>query len=681
MEKKEAEKRIEKLKEVISYHRYLYHALGKQEISEDALDSLKHELFLLEQEFPELITPDSPTQRVAGEPLDGFQKVDHRIPMLSIEDIFSEQELEEWEEYLKRLAPEESFSYFAEPKIDGFAVSLTYQGGLLEMAATRGNGKVGEDVTQNIKTIESIPLKLRILSSKDLAGDLVSHIKEVIGKEQIEVRGEVYMEKKDFDRLNAELESKGEKTFANPRNLAAGSIRQLDPALAASRPLNFFAYDIVTDLGGVSHSKKHQIMSSLGFKTDSGRICLGTNEVTDYFKEIEEKRDSFPFQIDGVVVTVDDTDLFSRLGVVGKSPRGVRAFKFPPKKATTVIKDIKLQVGRTGALTPVAVLKPVEIDGVTISRATLHNEDEIKRLDVKIGDTVIVGRAGDVIPVVLKVLPKMREKKQKDFKMPRKCPVCGTELVKPEGESIWRCPNPGCFARQKKYFYHFVSKGAFDIEGLGPKIVDKLIEEGLASDPADLFTLEQGDLIPLEGFAEKAAENLIESIHSRKEITLPRFVYALGIRNVGEETAYLLSDVFGSMREIRNASLSQLEEIRDIGPTVAASIREFFDSKANIEFLEKLKKVGVKIKREAAPSSKDEAQLKGLSFVFTGALERMTRKEAQSRVRKKGGRVASAVSSQTSYVVAGEKPGSKLDKARQMGINIIGEEEFIKITQ
>ncbi len=516
MKREGAKKRIEQLKKVINYHRYLYHVLNRQEISDVALDSLKHELYKLEQRFPNLITSDSPTQRVGGRPLEGFKKVRHKIPMLSIEDIFSEKELGDWQNYLTRLIPSGKFEHFAELKIDGFAVTLVYKNNVLEYGATRGTGALGEDVTQNLKTIESIPLKIDIHSPLKQKVKFPKEIRErlikTINQGVIEIRGEVYMEKHDFLELNKQILKKGGKTFANPRNLAAGSIRQLDPKLASSRPLKFSAYDIVTDFGQKTHSQEHKVLSILGFKTDPGRECKDLTEVMDYYAKIVKKREKFPFQIDGVVVSVDSNQLFEKLAVVGKSPRGVRALKFPPKQATTIVKDIKLQIGRTGALTPVAVLKPVEIDGVMISRATLHNEDEIRKLGVRIGDTVIVKRAGDVIPAVSEVLSDLRTGREKRFKMPRVCPSCGTNLVKPEKEVVWRCLNSRCFARKKKYFYYFISKGAFDIVGLGPKIVDRLFDEGLISDPADLFDLKEGDISPLERFAEKSAQNLILAI-------------------------------------------------------------------------------------------------------------------------------------------------------------------------
>jgi len=530
MTRAEAKKRIEKLKKLISHHRYLYHVLDKQEISDEAFDSLKHELYKLEQQFPEFITPDSPTQRVGGKPLEKFEKVEHEVPMLSIEDVFSEKELQDWEDYLKRLAPSAKFEYFCEYKIDGFAITLIYKNGIFTTGATRGDGKTGENVTQNLKTIESLPLKLR--DCKWLSPTV----------KRVEIRGEVYMEKDDFEKFNKTLKKKGQKPYANPRNLAAGSIRQLDPELAAARPLKFLAYDIVTDLGQKKHSEEHQILPALGFKTDPGRICQNTAEVVDFWRQAAKKRETLPYLVDGVVINVNDISLFQKLGVVGKSPRGTRAFKFSPKQATTKVLDIKLQVGRTGAVTPVAHLEPVQVGGVTITRATLHNEDEIKRLGVKIGDTVIVERAGDVIPAVAKVLTELRTGKEKEFHFLKTCPVCSAKLIRPEGEAIWRCPNPKCPARRRENLYFFASKKAFDIEGLGPKIIDQLVDENLISEAADIFELKEGDLIPLERFGVRSAQNLVAAIQKSKEIPLARFIYSLGIRHVGEETAIDLAN-------------------------------------------------------------------------------------------------------------------------------------------
>lgn len=672
MNQKEAKKRIEKLKEVIKHHRYLYHVLDKQEISEDALDSLKHELFELEEEYPQFRTPDSPTQRVGGEPLDKFEKIEHETPMLSIEDVFSFEELKKWEDYLKRLT-DGDFNYFSELKIDGFAVSLVYKDGFLEESSTRGNGKVGENVTENIKTLETIPLKLKIHSDKDISQEVKKEIELKINEGRIEVRGEVYIEKEDFKELNKKLEKKEEKTFSNPRNLAAGTIRQLDPKEVSNRPLKFLAYEIITNLGQTKHSQEHIILTSLGFNSDKGKECQNLKEVLKYWEGVQEKRNGYPFQIDGVVVNVNDNRIAKALGVAGKSPRGVRAFKFPPSEATTIVQDIQLQVGRTGAITPVADLKPVKIEGVTVSRATLHNFDEIERLGLKKGDTVSVARAGDVIPIVTKVFTKLRTGDEEEIKIPKKCPSCGTKLVKSE-DVVWRCPNPDCFDRKKRLIHHFISKGAFDIVGLGPQNINKFLEEGLISSPVDLFQLEKGDILPLEGFSEKATNNLLSSIKESKEINLSRFIYSLGIRNVGEQTARDLAREFNSLENLKKADRERLEKIDDVGPVVADSIIGFFNNRKNLELIEGLKKEGVKIK-----NPKQKSKFKDLKFVLTGQLEKFSRREAKEKIIQQGGKVSSSVSQNTDYLVVGENPGSKLDKARKEGVKIIREEEFIRM--
>ena len=693
----QAKKRIEKLKAVINYHRYLYHVLNQQEISDAALDSLKHELYKLEQQYPEFITSDSPTQRVGGMRLKEFKKRKHEIPMLSIEDIFSEKELCDWEAYLNRFieagrdpfssvhgrerVSSKLFEYFCEPKIDGFAVTLIYKNGIFTCGATRGNGRIGEDVTQNLKTIESIPLKLREYGRAGRDPFSSVHGRERVSSKlptgEVEVRGEVYMEKKDFEKFNKEKEKKGEKPYSNPRNLAAGSIRQLDPKLAASRSLKFIAYAITTDLGQTKHSEEHQILSALGFRTDSGRKTKNLEEVINYWKEIAKKRDFFSFQIDGIVVQVDDNSIFRKLGVAGKSPRGVRAFKFSPKQATTIIKNIKFQIGRTGAITPVAVLEPIEIGGTTITRATLHNEDEIKKLGVKIGDTVIVERAGDVIPAVVKVLPELRSGREKGFHFPRVCPVCHTPLIRAEKEVIWRCPNKNCFGKRKKSLYHFVSKKAFNIDGLGPKIIDKLIEENLISFASDIFFLKQGDLIPLERFAERSAQNLFRAIQESKKIFLSRFIFALGIRIVGEETAIDLAQHFGSLEQIQKAAIGELEVIPDIGPRVSKSIYDWFRQKENQKLIADLEKAGVKISEKRKAKSE---KLKNKIFVLTGSLETMARDKAKQRIRVLQGKISGSVSSKTDIVVVGKNPGiKKMDRAKEIGIKTINEQEFLKI--
>ncbi len=682
MTKAETKKRIERLKALISRHRYLYHVLNRAEISDAALDSLKHELYQLEQKYPEFITMDSPTQRVGGKPLKEFKKVSHKIPMLSIEDVFSKKELEDWENYLKRLIqhiPE----YFAELKIDGFAVTLIYKNGILLCGATRGNGRIGEDVTQNLKTIESIPLKL-LLSAKNSGGQASTIFEKLKIPDLVEVRGEVYMEKKDFEKLNKQSEKQGKPTYANPRNLAAGSIRQLDSKLAAFRPLKFLAYDIVTNLGQKKHSEEHQFLPLLGFKTNKGKVCKNLNEVNEYWREVAKKRDRLPFQIDGLVVNVNNNALFQKLGVAGKSPRGARAFKFSPKQATTVIKDIKIQIGRTGAITPVAVLEPIEVGGTTISRATLHNNDQIKRLGVKIGDTVLIERAGDVIPAVVKVFVELRPGKTREFQMPKVCLACGHKLSKPKLEKIWRCPNPRCSARRREFLEYFVSKKAFDIDGLGPKIINQLLEKNLISDASDIFTLKSGDLIPLEKFAEKRAENLIISIEKSKEISLTKFIFSLGIRHVGEETAIDLANYFNCLAGLSNAQKQELEKIPEIGSVVAQSIFNWFRSERNQKFIKDLIKAGVRpVKcREAAIPLKAGLfnRVKNKKFVLTGELDTMARDKAKEKIRFLGGKPSNSVSKNTDYLVVGKDPGAKkFNQAKKLEVKVINEKQFLKM--
>jgi len=660
IKKEEARKRIEKLKEVINHHRYLYHVLNKQEISDNALDSLKHELYQLEKEYPEFVTPDSPTQRVAGKPSRGFKKVKHDVLMLSLEDIFSEEEFILWEEYLKKLVSVENIEYFCELKIDGFAISLIYENGIFTTGSTRGDGMIGEDVTQNLKTIESIPLKVEKFKI---------HNKDFKVPAHLEIRGEIYMEKKDFEKFK--------KDFSNPRNLAAGTIRQLDPKLAASRPLKFLAYELITDLGQKKHSEKHEILKSMGFKTDEGKICKNKDEVISFWKEVNQKRETLPFQIDGIVVNVNDNDVFSRLGVAGKSPRGARAFKFPPEQATTQILDVKWQTGRTGAVTPVAILKPVKVGGVVISRATLHNEDEIKKLGVKIKDTVIVERAGDVIPAVSKVLTELRTGKEQNIKTVRNCPTCKTKLVKSEKEAIWRCPNINCFSRKKEYLKHFVSRKAFNIEGLGDKIINQILNIGLISDPSELFSLKESDFLSLERFGEKSANNLVKAIQSKKEISLARFIYSLGIRHVGEQTAIDLSEHFGSLENLLNAKLEDLQRVKDIGPVVANSIYDWFKNKRNLNFIKKLKNAGVKV---LSPRLIEKNQkLKNKVFVLTGTLNSLTREEAKEKIRALGGEVSESISSKTDFLVLGKEAGLKYEKAKKLGVKIIDEKNFLDL--
>ena len=682
MTKEEAKKRIEKLREAIDRYRYAYHVENKSLISDEALDSLKKELFDLEQKYPDLITLDSPTQRVAGKPLPEFEKVRHETPMTSLNDAFSEEDVKDWltrlENFFGRKVKQE---FYCELKIDGLAIELIYKNGVLIQGSTRGDGLIGENVTNNLKTVEAIPLKSQISNLKSsvqggsASGGQIS---------RLTVRGEVFLTKKEFERINKELAKAGEKVYANPRNLAAGTIRQLDPKITAARKMDSFQYAIVSDIGQAKHSEEHEILHKLGFKTNpNNKIAKSLKEVIEFRNYWESHRDKLPYEIDGIVVILNDNKDFRTAGIIGKAPRAAIAYKFAAKEAATIIKDIKVQVGRTGALTPVAELNPVQVGGITISHATLHNFDEIKRLGLKIGDTVIVSRAGDVIPKITEVLKEMRTGKEKEFHMPRVCPVDDSKVV--QDGVILRCSNKACGARLRESLYHFVSRAAFNIEGLGPKIIDRFLDEGLIADAADIFTLEKGDIEILERFGEKSAENLVTEIGEKKKITLPRFIFSLGILHVGEETANLLaqtisnfksqiSNPIDSVKTFENLSLERLQQIRDIGPKVAQSIYDWFRDKRNEKFLEKLDKVGVQIL--ASHISHLASKLKGLSFVLTGTLESMSREEAKEKIRALGGDVSESVSKKTSYVVFGKEPGSKLEKAKKLGVKALNESEF-----
>ncbi|MBU4466880.1 NAD-dependent DNA ligase LigA [Patescibacteria group bacterium] len=689
MTKTEAEKRIEKLKKLINHYRYLYHVKDSQEFSPEALDSLKKELFDLEQTFPDLVTPDSPTQRVGGQPLSKFSKARHMKPMLSFNDAFSEQDVKDWlERNIKLLSqPEkENIHFYCEPKLDGLAIELVYslgkQGGiLLKTGSTRGDGLIGEDVTQNLKTIDSIPLRLRQTSDiiKDLEKEKLFAVADNIknkGLDNLVVRGEAIIAQKEFLKINKEQEKRSLAPYANPRNLAAGSVRQLDPKIAASRNLEADIYDLVTDLGQKTHEQEHKILKALGFKSNNkyNKFCKDIKEVFAFRDFWLKKRQTLPYEIDGIVVVINNNEIFNKLGVVGKAPRGAIAFKFPLKQATTIVEDIKLQVGRTGAITPVAVLKPVKLAGVVISRATLHNQDEIERLGLKIKDTVIVGRAGDVIPDIIKVLPELRTGQEKEFIWPKTCPSCGANLLRLDREVVLRCSNKDCFARTKNSFYHFVSKGAFNIEGLGPKIIDRLLAENLIKDPSDLFLLEPGDLVVLERFAEKSANNLISALRDKKKISFSRFIFSLGIRNVGEVASQDLAFHFKNLDNLKQATLEDFQAIKNIGPIAAQAIADFFKNKKNLEFLDNLIKAGVKIENQ-----QQSQQLAGLKFVITGSLKTITRDQAKEKIFSLGGLVSEAVSLKTDFVIIGLNPGSKFEKAKKLKVKTISEADFLKI--
>lgn len=686
MNKTEAKQRIEKLKAEINHHRHLYHVLDIQEISDAALDSLKHELYKLEQQFPEFITPDSPTQRVGGKALEKFAKVSHKAPMLSIEDVFNFAEVEAWEKRLQKLVPGKRLDYFAEIKMDGLAVSLIYENGLLVTGATRGDGKVGEDVTRNIRTIEAIPLKLHQPSKKEIdefyekfgygiKRDILDKFVDSGFRGRLEARGEAFMSKKVFEKLNKEQEKKGQPEFANPRNAAAGSIRQLNSKITAARKLDFYAYDLVTEHGQANHEQEHELMKLFGIKICPLRVfCRSLESVEKFYKKIHDQRDTLDYWADGIVVNVNSNESFKKLGVVGKAHRAMIAYKFPAEQATTIIREVKWQVGRTGAITPVAVMDPVFIAGTTVTHATLHNMDEIKRLGVKIGDTVIIEKAGDIIPKVLKVLPKLRTGKEKPINIPKKCPVCGSGVMRKAGEVAIYCQNKKCFAQEARNIMHFVSKNAFDIEGLGRKIVEQLVNQGLIANAAGLFSLTKGDIEPLERFAEKSADNLIKAIDQARDIGLARFIYALGIRHAGEQTAIDLASHFGTLKNIIKATPEKLKAVPDIGSVVAKSVYQYFRDGKNQKLVQELIKNGVNVQEQKV---RRHQPLRDKTFVLTGSLESMTRDDAKAKIRALGGDVSSSVSKQTDFVVAGAESGSKYDKAKKLGVKIINENEFL----
>ena len=663
--------RIKKLREEINYHNYLYYVLDQPVISDEEYDALMHELKELEEKYPETITPDSPTQRVGAPPSEKFATVEHTIPMLSIDDAFSDAEVREFDQRIKRFLGMEldrDVEYSVEPKMDGLAVELVYENGLFVLGSTRGDGYRGEDVTANLRTIRSIPLRLIERKVKAPA--------------RLEARGEVFMNKDDFEKLNEERKKSGEPPFANPRNAAAGSLRQLDPNVTASRPLDIFFYGIGVVEGHI-FSTQWEILHTLkawGLKVNPKiEKVKNIDGAIRYHQRMANIRPQLPYEIDGVVIKVNSLELQERLGTKARSPRWALAYKFEAAQAITRIVDIVLSVGRTGAVTPVAVMEPVRVGGVTVSRATLHNEDEIRKKDIRIGDWVIVRRAGDVIPEVVKPLKERRKGTEKKFVMPKTCPVCGSRLVRKPGEAVWRCPNPDCFPRLVRQITHFASKNAMDIDGLGEKVAEQLVSAGLVRNIADIYDLRLSDLLSLERFAEKSAQNLLDAIEASKKTTLSRFIYALGIRHVGEVTAQLLANHFRSVEKLAKATEKDLEAIEGIGPEVATSIVSWFRDKKNMELLRRLLNAGIEF--TDLKEEKKERPLEGKTFLFTGALSSMTRSEAGDRVKSLGGKVASAVSRKVDYVVVGENPGSKYQKAKELGLKIIDENEFLKLTQ
>lgn len=661
MNKKKIKVRIEKLKKEIEHHRYLYHVLDQQEISDAAMDSLKKELVDLETQFPELRTEDSPSLRVAGRALDKFNKIEHKYSVLSLQDIFSFTEFKEWEKRNQKIFNFD-YDYFCELKLDGLQLVLTYEKGILKTAATRGNGKVGEDVINNIKTIESIPLKLR--RGKYPIPNLLT------------TRGEILLKKSVFEKINKQREKDGLELYANPRNIAAGSIRQLDPRVTAQRKLIHFVYDIKEDLGQKTHEEVHEMLKEFGFKVNpNNAFCQNHSDVEKYINNWSEKRKKLDYLTDGVVIVVNDIKAEKKLGNIGKSERWMIAYKFPAEQVTSKIKNIIIQVGRTGALTPVAILEPKLLAGSTVSRATLHNFDEIERLGVKIGDTVIIEKAGDVIPAIVEVLSRLRTGNEKSISIPQKCPECASNVYRKEGEVNHYCSNQNCTAIQKENVVHFVSKIAFNIEGLGHGIIEQLIKQGLLKTPADIFRLQQKVLISLERFAEKSADNLIESINQSKKINLDRFIYALGIRHVGDETSVLLAHHFASIEKLINIKQKELEDIHDIGPKVAESIYNYFQDQKNVNYLKELFNLGV----EVQVVKLKKQTLKGQTFVLTGSLESLTRDEAKKKLRDLGAKVSSAVGKETDFLVAGKDSGSKYEKAQKIGVKIINENTFLKM--
>lgn len=655
--------RVKLLREQIHYHNYRYYVLDDPVISDAEFDRLMQELLKLEEQYPELITPDSPSQRVGAAPLEKFETVAHRLPMLSLENAFSEAEARDFDARLKRfLRTTQEFHYVVEPKMDGCAVELVYEGGRLSVGSTRGDGIRGENVTQNLKTIHTIPLE--VLRQKQPAPEL------------LEVRGEVYMDLPDFKKLNEQRLAQEEAPFANPRNAAAGSLRQLDANITAGRPLKIYCYG-VGEVAGRSFGSHWEVLQTLkdwGFRINPLIAqAQGIEEAIAYHHRLEHERHGLPYEIDGMVVKVDSLTLQERLGTKARSPRWALAYKFAATQATTRVLDIAVNVGRTGAVTPLAVMEPVEVGGVTVSRATLHNEDEVARKDVRVGDTVLVQRAGDVIPEVVKVIIEERPPEARPFKMPGHCPVCGTSLVRPPGEAVTRCPNPDCLGALKRGIFHFASKTAMDIDGLGEKIVHQLVDTGLVKDVSDLYQLTEADLFPLERFAEKSAQNIINAIKGSKKVPLWRLIYALGIRYVGEATAQLLARHFQDLEALMAAREEELLQVEGVGPQVAGSIREFFETPRNLELLKKLMDAGLELLPPEAPAP---SLLSGKTFVFTGALSRFSREEAKTLVTARGGKVSSSVSAKTDYVVVGADPGSKYAQARELGVTLLTEQAF-----
>ncbi len=661
----DVKKRINTLCEQLSQHSYRYYILDDPTVSDAEYDRLYKELVDLEKEHPDLINPDSPTQRVGAQPTSDFQSVPHSVPMLSLDNSMNEEEIRAFDERTRKALGRDKIEYSCELKLDGLAVEIVYENGLLQIASTRGDGVTGEDVTHNIKTIKSVPLRLLFDNQLPLA--------------RIEVRGEVIMTKENFAVLNKARQDAGENLFANPRNAAAGSLRQLDPSITAKRPLDVFFYGIgqISEPMYRTQAEMLNFFKNIGLKTNPlTRACKGIKEVIAYHQEMLDKRESLPYEIDGIVVKVNSLNGQDALGIRSRSPRWAIAYKFPASQEITRINDITVQVGRTGALTPVAELEPVNVSGVTVSRATLHNQDEIDRKDIRIGDWVVIQRAGDVIPEVVKVIESRRSDNTKPYTLPKTCPVCGSEAIRPEGEAVTRCVNITCPAQVKEGIAHFASKNAMNIDGLGEKIIVQFLENDLIKDPSDLYSLTIEQIAQLERMAEKSAENIVNAIQESKNRTPDKLLFGLGIRFIGEHVARILVKAFNNIEALAEKSREELVAIHEIGPQVADSLVSFFSNPENHELLQRLKNAGLNM--ELTETTTD--QLAGKTFVFTGALEQFTRSEGEKTVRDLGGRAASSVSKNTDYVVAGKNAGSKAAKARELGVPILSEEEFINMT-
>jgi DNA ligase (NAD+) len=665
--RKDAEARILELRALIDNHNHRYYVLDDPEVSDAEYDRLMLELRALEKEFPDLVTPDSPTQRVGAAPAAAFGVVTHKVPMLSLENAFTEEDLADFDRRVReRLGVQDEVEYAAEPKLDGLAVTVIYRNGKLERAATRGDGVKGEDVTGNVKAIKSVPLTLR-------------------GKPPtvLEVRGEVFMPVAGFEKMNAAAKERGDKVFVNPRNAAAGALRQLDPSITATRPLDFFFYAVGAVEGGKVPDRQSELLGAL--KEYGLRICpqatkvTGLKECLAYYHKIGEQRPKLPYQIDGVVYKVDKRADQERLGFVSRAPRWAIAHKFPADEATTIVKDVEFQVGRTGALTPVARLDPVFVGGVTVSNATLHNMDEIERKDIRVGDTVFIRRAGDVIPEVLRVVLEQRPEGAQKIKLPARCPVCNSEVVRAEGEAVARCSGGfTCRAQRQEALRHFASRRAMDIEGLGDKIIEQLVAEDHVKSPADLYELTSEKLQALERMGEKSADKLIAAIERSKETTLPRFLYALGIRDVGEATALALAQHFKKLEPLEKANEDEIQRVQDIGPVVAKHVAAFFASKQHRDVIDRLRKHGVHWPDIELPDAENQP-LAGLTFVLTGTLDSMSREEAQEQLVALGAKVSGSVSKKTSFVIAGAEAGSKLKKATDLGVPVLDDAALVKI--